>query len=54
MPRAKVASMKLLGNSVAVDAVYYTAKAIINHLGLKGAQGKLVINREKGVFEFSV
>lgn len=53
MPKAKVASMKLLGNSVAVDAVFYTAKAIIDHLKLKGSKSRLVINKEKGIFEFS-
>jgi len=54
MPKAKVASMKLLGNSVAVDAVFYTAKAIIDHLKIKGFKSRLVINKEKGIFEFSV
>jgi DNA (cytosine-5)-methyltransferase 1 len=53
LPSSKTASMKLLGNSVAVDAIYNVGKEVINHLNTKDAKSKLVINREKGIFELS-
>ena len=53
LPASKTASMKLLGNSVAVDAIYNVGKEVINHLNTKDAKSKLVINREKGIFELS-
>ena len=54
LPASKTASMKLLGNSVAVDAIYNVGKGVINYLNTKDAKSKLVINREKGIFELSV
>jgi DNA (cytosine-5)-methyltransferase 1 len=53
LPASKTASMKLLGNSVAVDAIYNVGKEIIHYLNTKDAKSKLVINREKGIFELS-
>lgn len=53
LPASKTASMRLLGNSVAVDAIYNVGKEVINHLNTKDAKSKLVINREKGIFELS-
>jgi len=53
LPSSKVASMKLLGNSVAVDAVFNVGMAILDLLQTKGVKPKLVINKTKGIFELA-
>ena len=51
LPSSKVASMKLLGNSVAVDAVQAVAQSIIEHLNSQGKHSSLRINVRSGEFE---
>jgi len=43
--------MKLLGNSVAVDAVHAVAQSIIEHLNSQGKHSSLRINVRSGEFE---
>ena len=53
MPKAKVAAMKLLGNSVAVGAVEAVAKSIIRYLDSFGKNPVLRVNATKGEFELT-
>ena len=53
MPKAKVAAMKLLGNSVAVDAVEAVARSVIKHLDSAGKFPVLRVNATKGEFELT-
>jgi len=53
MPNAKVAAMKLLGNSVAVDAVHAVAEKLLKHLDSLNKKPLLKINSTKGEFELA-